>query len=243
MNGGVSLSGFFSMDGPFYKVGSIVADIMILSFFWILFSIPIVTIGASTTALYYVMTRKVTNRDGYLFRDFLNGFKTNFKQATIIWLAALVIFGVLFLNIMNINLVGDLKTIVLPVQICFMIELALVLFYIFPITSRFEVSLKDSIKFAFFMANRHILTSVCCIAIGAGTLLAIYMYPLIILVAIGIYVYLTSFLMIRVFKKYRPEIAAEDMVGEAIAPLHSEVMDIQINSQTLKGSSDSSTNE
>jgi uncharacterized membrane protein YesL len=231
------------MDGPFYKIGSIIADIMILSFVWILFSLPVVTIGASTAALYYVMTRKVTNRDGYLFRDFMSGFKANLKQATIIWLAALAVFCVLLLNIWNIDLVGSMKTIVYPIQICFMIELALVMIYIFPITSRFEVKLKDSVKFAFFMANRHILTSVGCLAIAAGLVLATWMYPLLIVVDVGIYVYLTSFLMIRVFKKYRPEIAAEEMIGESIDHISRDMVDIQINSQTIKGSADTNEQE
>ncbi|MDR1638509.1 MAG: DUF624 domain-containing protein [Clostridiales bacterium] len=236
------MGSFFSMDGPFYKVGSIVADIMLLSLYWFIFSIPIVTIGASTTAMYYVMTRKITNRDGYLFRDFFKGFKTNFKQATIIWLLALVVLAILTLNIMNIDLVGSMKTLVFPVQICFMIELALVLIYIFPIISRFEVKLKESFKFAFFMANRHLLTSLGCIVIAVLVLLAIYMYPLIFLVAIGIYVYLTSFLMIRVFKKYRPEIAEEEMIGEAILSPRAAETEIQINSQTLRDISEPGAN-
>jgi uncharacterized membrane protein YesL len=223
------------MDGPFYKIGSIIADIMILSMFWILFSIPIVTIGASTTALYSVMTRKVTNRDGYLLRDFMKGFKTNFKQATVIWLAVLAVLTVLLLNIYNIELIGNMKVVVLPVQIWFMIELAFIVIYIFPIISRFEVKLKESIKFAFFMANRHFLTSIACVAIAGILVLAVVVYPLIILVVIGIYVYLTSFLMIRVFKKYKPEIAEEELIGDSIAPLPRSSYDVQINSETLKG--------
>jgi uncharacterized membrane protein YesL len=206
------MNSFFSLDGPFYKIGSMIADIMILSFYWILFSIPIVTIGSSTTALYYVMTRRISNREGYLFRDFWTSFKSNFKQTTIIWLIFLVVINILIINIRNIDLLGNMKTYVYPVQICFLIEVCLCLIYILPINARFEIGLKDSFKTAFFMANRHLLTSICCVLIAGGIVIATMATIILGLVAVALYVYLTSFLFLRVFKKYRPEIDQDPML-------------------------------
>jgi len=208
------MSGFFSMDGPFYKIGSIIADIMILSFYWLLFSIPLFTIGASTTALYYVMTRRISNREGYLFRDFWTSFKSNFKQTTIIWLIFLVVFYILYINIRNIDMVGNMKNIVYPVQICFLVEIILCSLYIFPLNARFEMGLKDSFKTAFFMANRHLLTSICCVIIAAAIAYFTYMTIILFLVAMGLYVYLTSYLFLRIFKKYRPEIDQDPMLAD-----------------------------
>jgi uncharacterized membrane protein YesL len=210
------MSGFFSMDGAFYKAGSVVADIMILSFFWILFSIPLFTIGASTTALYYVTTRRISNREGYLFRDFWSSFKSNFKQTTLIWLLLSLVGSIVLINIRNIDLVGDLKTFILPVQICFLIELFMIGIYIFPIIARFEMKLRESLKTAFFMANKHILTTIGCIAVAAAVVLVIYLYFNFILVAMGVYAYLTSYLLIRVFKKYRPEIDQDPMLLDRV---------------------------
>jgi len=210
------MSGFFSMDGPFYKIGSIIADIMILSFYWLIFSIPLFTIGSSTTALYYVMTRRISDREGYLFRDFWSSFKSNFKQTTIIWLIFLAVYYILFINIRNIDMVGDLKTFVYPVQIVFLIEVILCMFYIFPLNARFELTLKDSFKTAFFMANRHLLTSICCILIAGAIVYGVVATIILFLVAMGLYVYLTSYLFLRVFKKYRPEIDQDPLLGESI---------------------------
>ncbi|MDR1913846.1 MAG: YesL family protein, partial [Clostridiales bacterium] len=202
----MGMQGFFSLDGPFYKFGTILADIMILSMIWLLFSIPIVTIGASTTALYYVMTRRISNREGYLFRDFWTSFKGNFKQTTIIWLIFWVLAYILYINITNIEIIGSMATIIKPIQICFCIELILIFMYIMPINARFQIGLKDSFKTAFFMANRHLPTSILCALIAFGVFLASWITIIMSLVAMGIYVYLTSFLFLRVFKKYRPEI-------------------------------------
>jgi len=212
------MSGFFSMDGPFYKIGSFIADIMILSFYWLIFSIPLFTIGASTTALYYVMTRRISNREGYLFRDFWTSFKSNFKQTTIIWLIFVALFYILYININlvrdpnSVQILGNMRTVVYPVQICILIEAILCLIYIFPLNARFEMRLKDSFKTAFFMANRHLLTSIGCLIVAAAIVIATMMTYILFLVAMGLYVFLTSYLLLRIFKKYRPEIDQDPML-------------------------------
>ena len=246
INGGNIVSGFFSMDGPFYKIGSLIADIMILSFYWLIFSIPLVTIGSSTTALYYVMTRRISNREGYLFRDFWTSFKSNFKQTTIIWLIFLVVYYILYINIRNIDVVGSMRTIVFPVQVIFLIEIILCSLYIFPLNARFELTLKDSFKTAFFMANRHLLTSICCLLIAGAIVYATIATVILFLVAMGLYVFLTSYLFLRIFKKYRPEIDQDPLLGESItstaeiiAPT-TETIAVNNDGQPIGGSDDRS---
>ena len=230
------MSGFFSMDGPFYRIGSLIADIMILSFYWLFFSIPLITIGTSTTALYYVMTRRISNREGYLFRDFWTSFKSNFKQTTIIWLIFLVVFYILFINIRNIEVVGNMKTFVYPVQICFLIEVILCLFYIFPLNARFELNLKDSFKTAFFMANRHLLTSICCVLIAAAIVYATIATIILFLVAMGLYVFLTSYLFLRIFRKYRPEIDQDPLLADSkVSQILTDDTEISVNGDVALG--------
>ncbi|MDR0999504.1 MAG: DUF624 domain-containing protein [Clostridiales bacterium] len=226
------MNAFFSMDGPFYKIGSIIADIMIVSFIWILFSLPIFTIGASSTALYYVMTRRISNREGYLWRDFWTSFKSNFKQTTIIWLIFLALAYILYVNIANVDLVGDMKAVILPVQVLFSVELTIVFMYIIPLNARFEIGLKDSFKTAFFMANRHLLTSILCLIVALGIFVVCYTTIILFLFAAGLYCYLTSFLFLRVFKKYRPEI---DMDYAALEQFNAEKAEAEsIEAETIE---------
>lgn len=70
----------------FYKA----TECMLLSILWVVTSLPVITIGASTTALYYAVVKVIRNNEGYGWGEFWNGFRTNFKQATIIWLVALL---------------------------------------------------------------------------------------------------------------------------------------------------------
>ena len=83
------LSGFFNYDNPVWRFIGKFGDLIILNVLWFVCSIPIFTIGASTTAVYYVTLKLARNDDGYTIRSFFKSFKENFKQATIIWLILL----------------------------------------------------------------------------------------------------------------------------------------------------------
>lgn len=71
---------------PLSRFFSRMADLFILSLFWLATSWPIVTIGASTTALFYVCFRMWRREEGGLWKTYIKSFKENFKQATFIWL-------------------------------------------------------------------------------------------------------------------------------------------------------------
>ena len=221
------MGGIFNMDGPFFKFGNIVADIMILSLFWIIFSIPLITIGASTTAIFYVTTRRISDREGYLFKDFLSSFKSNFKRSTLLWLLWVFMFVLIAFNI-NILRFSDfdttLTTILFPLQILILIELVITMIYIFPLTARFDMGFKQTIKSAFFMANRHIFTTLSALSAAVMILmLTVFVFEPIIFVGMGIYAYLTSFMVMRIFKKYRPDLDAEDLSALDLAPLPDDI--------------------
>ena len=84
----------FNMDSPIMRFLNLVADLMIMNFVVTLCCLPIITIGASVTAMHYVMLKMVRGEDGYLVKDFFKSFKLNFKQATIIWLIMLLLIAV-----------------------------------------------------------------------------------------------------------------------------------------------------
>jgi len=196
---------FFSLDGSFNRYGGFVADTLILSLIWIFFSIPIFTIGAATSAMFYVSTRRIANREGYITSDFWQAFKTNFKRATLLWLIILGFALLLIFNIFNIEHVGGMAAILLPAQIIFLVEILFISVYVFPVTARFDMSLWQTIKSCFFMANRHLLTSLTCSVILIALFLGSWIMPLIFFAAPGVYAILASYMLMRIFKKYRPE--------------------------------------
>ena len=83
------LQGIFNYDNPVWRFIGKLGDLMILNILWVICSIPIFTMGASTTAVYYVTMKLVRGDDGYTLRNYFKSFKENFKQATVIWLLML----------------------------------------------------------------------------------------------------------------------------------------------------------
>ena len=90
---------FISLEGPFIQFLTRIIDLVILNFLFILFSLPIFTIGSSISALYTVSLKLIQNKDHYIFKEFITAFKRNFKEATIIWIIMLVSGILLILDI------------------------------------------------------------------------------------------------------------------------------------------------
>lgn len=83
------LQGIFNYDNPVWRFIGKLGDLIILNILWIVCSIPVFTAGASTTAVYYVTLKLVRDEEDSTIRSFFRSFKSNFRQATGIWLIML----------------------------------------------------------------------------------------------------------------------------------------------------------
>lgn len=148
---------FFSMDNKFFTFMSRVADLMMLNVVFLICCIPVVTIGASCTAMYYVTLKMARNEESYIIKSFFKSFKENFKQSTIIWLIMLVA-GIILL--MDFRITGQMKSTLTTVMryglMVVAVVYAFVLSYIFPILSKFVNSIKNTFKNSLFMSIRHL---------------------------------------------------------------------------------------
>ena len=55
-----------------------------LNLLWFICYLPVVTIGASTTALFYVTLKMAKNEEGNITAAFFRSFRENFRQASVI---------------------------------------------------------------------------------------------------------------------------------------------------------------
>ena len=81
----------FVLDSPLMRALTIISDLLWLNVLTVICCIPIVTIGASVTALHYLSLKIVRGEENHLTATFLRVFKENFKQSTLIWLIILFI--------------------------------------------------------------------------------------------------------------------------------------------------------
>lgn len=75
----------FNPETPFWRAMGTIADIIWVNVLFILTSVPIVTLGASLTALYGTCMRLQAGSDQGVNRTFFRLFKTNFWPATALW--------------------------------------------------------------------------------------------------------------------------------------------------------------
>lgn len=191
---------FFGPDSLFFKYGTILADLIILTIIWSIVSLPIFTIGAATTALYYVTTRQLSDREGYVTRDFFKSFKQNFITATLLTLILVFFMAILFFNITSAY-----GTIFFYLSIVVAYEVIATAMYCFPILARFDLKLFGVIINAFFMANRHVFTTLTCFALLFVMFFLCRMWPFLFVVCVGLYCFITSIFFMMVFRKYVPD--------------------------------------
>lgn len=73
-------------ERPFWRFFGALGDFFILTVFWLVSSLPLVTIGASTTALFYVCLKKRRNEESTLWKMYKRSFRENLKQGIFLWL-------------------------------------------------------------------------------------------------------------------------------------------------------------
>lgn len=162
----------------FYAWGDKLGDLIILSLLWLAFSLPIVTIGSSTAALYYATTRRFIGRSGTPAADFLRSFRQNLRQGTIITLIYLIYVTLLVFDIYVAR--NGFRGIKLPniyEQIAYVLILPVVftLPYVFAYLSRFNDTILKTLKHSFILCAGHPIHAIMIvIMILISALLAIF---------------------------------------------------------------------
>ena len=122
-------------------------DFILLNILWLLTSIPIVTLGAATAALYSVMMSVVEKKEGYIIKDYWKAFCRNFKQSTVVWILLLFLGACLWFDLTLIGVVPGLfrqiGTVVLGAVLIFYFMECI---FVFPLIAKFENSTGNMIK-------------------------------------------------------------------------------------------------
>lgn len=210
---------FFNLDSPLMKFLSRMTDVLWLNILTVVCSLPIVTAGASFTALHYVCLKMVRDEEGYVTKDFFKSFKKNFKQATIIWLIALVLIAVIIVDYQSLQLLKN-STIVFGAITAAVIFLICTLLYVFPVLSHFENTIKGTIKNSFFMSILALPRTVLMVVLMISPIGILYlverfetgafMIPLCALFWFSAPAYFSAKLYNKTFKRFEPEKTSND---------------------------------
>lgn len=149
------MGGFFSVDGGLYRFLGKFWDLVRLNFMWLLFSLPVITIGASTVAAYSVAMKMVDDEEGYVARSFVSAFKANFRQGTVMGLVFLAATYAIYLDyeINRVSEEGSIILIVIGIVSVFVYVTAML--YSFPLLARYENGIVATIQNSMEISRRY----------------------------------------------------------------------------------------
>ncbi|MBQ7989959.1 MAG: DUF624 domain-containing protein [Oscillospiraceae bacterium] len=210
---------FFSEENPVFAVITRIGDLLLLSLLWFVTSLPLITIGASTTALFDICMKIVRSRDPSIIKDFFLSFKNNFRQATVIWLimAAIGALGGVDMYFWAHSEMS-IASVMNAVSIGIMVIFAATLLYVFPVQATFDNTVKATLRTAFLMSLKHFPDTVGLLICTAALSYLGWKIPAVgyvfFIIGTGLFAMLYSLRFVNIFKQYAPVIA-EDMQGKA----------------------------
>ena len=202
---------FFNSESPVWKPFGWIGDLVLLSLLWFVISVPLVTIGAATTALYDAVVHGFRKKEPETVLRFFSTLKAEFKTATLTTLLWAVVLGVLYYVIRlfgNRVEVNDATTVVTLAGLVILIVIVGVVSWVFPLLSRFTFDTKGLSGTAVKLAVQQLPSTIILggITVLCGFLCIRFWIPFFFLPAVM--TLLWSLLTERVFKRYEP--AAEE---------------------------------
>jgi uncharacterized membrane protein YesL len=201
--------GFFSPEGSLYKFISRFWDMVVLNFLWFVFSIPIITIGASTVAAFTVTLKMVDEEEGYIGRSFVKAFKENFKQGIVLGIIALAAGYAVYINLALFHAMESNPLPLLLVGIIAGIYFLFSLLYAFPLAARYKNSVMKILSNSRQISIRFFVrTAILLVLIAFVILIIIWNNTTVyfgLLIGPAFIMFLISFFAKRIFQKLEKE--------------------------------------
>ena len=185
-------------------------DLLWLNILTLICALPIITMGASLTAMYSVLIKMARNEEGYITRSFFAAYRENFGNATKVWICVLLVGAVCFLNLNLIKsgIMSGMPGMANACTVCIILILLIVfsfLLYFWPLLGRYDKSLSGNIKNAFLLAAAYLPRTICMLIISLFplALMTISDYFLWLWFAYGFSFsgYFCAMLLVRIFDK------------------------------------------
>ena len=140
----------FRPDSVLMRLLDRLATLVMLNIYFLLCCLPLVTIGASTTALYTVTLQEARGDARSITASFFRAFRKNFWKATVLWLFVAFFTAVFVIDLVLFTRNGAPRF--LRILLCIAgIFFALMLPYLFPLKARFENTLRMTLRNALML--------------------------------------------------------------------------------------------
>lgn len=209
------MSEFFSPDNVFFRKIRKVCEIVELSVLWVICSLPIITIGASTAGLYYAIVKSIRRDRSYPVKEFFKGFKSNFVKSTILWLVLIVLGFMFFMADMPIllsvlkgnNVTNIIWSVLFLVKLIILLSLGL---YGFPVITRFELKTFKIIEMSLMLSMVNFIHTILGVLLLGITVFLLIFEPLLLVFLPATSCLVYSFGLELVLKKHTKISPTED---------------------------------
>lgn len=195
-------------DNIIVRALSKICDMVCLNILWLICSIPIITIGASTAALYTVMLKMVKNEEGYIFRGFFKAFKSNFKQSTTMWIVILLLGIVCWIDYRVAGVMPGMGGSIMRIIFLLLGFILLsVTIYIFPLTARYENTIRNTVRNALILTVGKLPYTLLMVVVTVGSVIIslwnsmtlMFAIPLWFIIGVSLIAWINSYILRRVF--------------------------------------------
>ena len=205
----------FEEGSPFQRFVNKVADLLILNLVTLLMCVPLVTAGASLTAMHYVLLKMVRGEEGYIVPSFFRSFKRNFRQATVLWLIYAALAALMVSNLIMILQGGGRYPIWLPSSILVVGLLELMfMIYTFSMLSRFDNTVFQTLINAVTLTFSELPRSIEMAVITLVPLLSFFritvMLPVLVLFGLSVPGYACAMVYDPIFRRIEKQIWEEE---------------------------------
>lgn len=215
---------FLSYDSPFSQLLLKLCYSCYLNLIWFVCCIPIVTIGASTTALYYTSLKIVRDEDHSLGRMFFRSFRENFRQSTVLWLillaAGLFLAGdgyiVYRLRASSTGAPAVMWTLILALVIAAAVVYVIVLLFVFPLVASVSNTNWAMLKNSFFIGTHYLFCTILVFALHLAMFFAVVsIFTPLFIFGEGLCALVSAYLMSNVLRacSYDPDAETDDTLA------------------------------
>lgn len=166
----------FRLDSLWVQRFAMLTNLVVLNILWIICCIPVITAGAATCALYGTIFQYHTNADDAILRPFFRGFRSNFKQSTMLFLPLLAVLALLGFDLVYL-VVNEKGTSILFLLMVAVLLVMGILVHLFPLIARFEMGTKALLRTALSLVLLHLPSTLTVIALTFLPVLLLVFHP------------------------------------------------------------------
>ena len=208
------MNGFFNPDNWLWRFFGKIFDFFGLSCMWLMCSMPLVTVGPASIALYDAAAHCLRGSETNLAKRFFRTFKKELIPGilmTILWAVIAMIFWFGYQIVFQMGKANSAMAIFAVIYYFSLLIPVGVLCWAFAVESRFVYKFFQLHKMALYFTFAHLPATIAIVALALAAIEICVNFPFFVIFVPGILVYFQSFFIEKVFKKYMPEEEAAEV--------------------------------